>query len=204
MPQSFDISIKPSILDRERNLIINQEFIQFDDTELKDAKPTNIPKSGITGFKYGVKPIRGYMFYIGTTFCIDVCGTAEQIIKLRLKSLYGIRRKELAAKYSQIIDALYDNYFDETIWNCLNKFENGEEFEIAATIFKSNGLIFEKAGKLIEWEDLGTKAYSSYYTLFSKRQPNHYYAYEYVNDWNVGILYGATQQILKSKNLTNA
>ena len=105
MSESVSISIRSSILDRDRYLIINPEFIQFDNTELKDAKPIKIPKSGISGFRFGVKPIRGYMFYIGSIFCIDVRGVNEQVIKLRLKSLYSIGRKELAEKYSSIIKA---------------------------------------------------------------------------------------------------
>lgn len=200
VPQSLNISIRPSFFDRERNLIINSDFIEFDDTELKNAKPTMILKSEISGFKFGIKRIRGYIFYIGTIFCIDVRGTNEQLIKLRLKSLYGINGKEFAEKYSSVLNALYDNYFDGIILNHLNRFENGEHFEIAGVLFNSNGVIFRKKNQLIEWEDLGSKTYSNYYALYSKLQPGNYQAFEYVNDWNTGILYSVIEQILKGKN----
>lgn len=142
------------------------------------------------------------MFYIGTIFCVDVHGVSGQIIKPGFKSLYRIREIELAAKYSLIINALYENCFDQIILNHLNKFENGEDFEIAGVVFKSNGVVFKKTTKLIEWEDLGTRAYSGYYALYSKQHPNNYNTFEFVTDWNIGILYSATQQILKNKNFT--
>jgi hypothetical protein len=197
--QSLNLSLRPSFLDRDRELIINSELIQFDDTELKDSNPTLIPKSEISDFRYGIKRIRGYMFYIGTIFCIDVRGINNQIIKLRLKSLYGIGRKNIFKKYSAVINALYANYFDEVIVKYLNKFENGDEFEIAEVVFKFNGVIFRKKTELIEWKNLGTKTYFSYYALYDQQQPDNYKAFEYVNDWNIGILYSVTQQILKNK-----
>ena len=46
----------------------------------------------------------------------------NEIIKIRLKSIYGIRKKELSEKYSKIVDVLYDNFFYDLSGSYLNKF----------------------------------------------------------------------------------
>jgi len=197
----LEIKIKSSIFDRDRILILNPEYIQFDDKDLKEAKPTTIVKTEISGFRFGLKPIRGYYFHIGRIYCIDIRGNKDQFIKIRLKSVYGIRKKELTQKYSTIVKALYDYFIDEISLKYLNQFSNNEQFEIAGVNFNEEGVIFNKKIGLITWLDLGTRAYYHYYTLYSKQQPTQYKAFEFINDWNVAILYGVSRQILKNKNL---
>jgi len=187
MLQPLQIKIRTSIFDRDRILTIDPEYIQFDDKDLKEAKSTAIIKSEISGFRFGIKPIRGYQFNIGRIYCVDIRGIEGQFIKLRLKS--------------SIINALYDYYLDTFILKYLKQFSNNEEFEIAGVIFNDDGVIFNKKVGLIKWFDLGTTAYYSYYTLYSKQHPTKYKAFEYLNDWNTGILYSVSRQILKNKRL---
>ena len=201
MSQPLEIKVKSSILDRDRTLIIDPEYIEFDDKDLKESKPARIAKSDITGFKFGLKPVRGYYFYIGRIYCIDVKGSQDQQIKIRIKSLYGIRKKELTQKYSSIVKALYGYYMDEIILKYLNQFSNKEQFEIAGVIFNTDGVIFNEKIGVVTWFDLGTRTYYNYYTLYSMQQPAKYKAFEYINDWNTAILYSVSRQILKDKNL---
>jgi hypothetical protein len=116
-----------------------------------------------------------------------------------LKSLYGINRKKLTEKYVSIVSALYDHILDNISRNYLNQFAGSMEFELLGVTFKSSGLLFNNKNQLIDWEDLGTKNYSTYYALFSKSDPGFHKTFEYLTDWNTGILYSVSRQILKDK-----
>jgi hypothetical protein len=197
--QSLQINVKSSFLDRERQLTITDEYIEFDDKDSIAAKPTRFAVADIVAFRYGIKWIKGYQFIIGRIYCVDIKSTSNQVIRIRLKSLYGINRKKLTEKYVVIVNALYNNIFENIAKKYLNQFANSIEFEILGVNFKSSGAYFNDKRKLIEWKDMGTKNYSTYYALFSKSDPTFHKTFEYLIDWNTGILYSVSRQILKDK-----
>lgn len=197
----LQINIKSSFLDRDRQLVITDEYVELDDKDAIAAKPTRFAAADIVAFRSGIKWIRGYQFIIGRIYCIDIKSTSNLIIKIRLKSLFGINRKKLAEKYVSIVNALYDHILDNISRDYLKQFSNSLEFEILGVTFKATGIYFNDKKKLIEWEDLVTKNYSTYYALFSKSDPAFHKAFEYLIDWNTGILYSVSRQVLKNKNL---
>ena len=199
----MQLIVKPSIFDRPRPLVIDPNFIEFDDTELINTKPTKFLKEELTGIRYGIKWIRGVYFYIGRVYCIDLKNISGKVIKIRFKSLYGIRRSELNKKYFQIINTLLDFFFDDISRNYLQQFSNNKNFEIAGVKFLIGGVFLDNKTDLISWEDLGTKSYQSYYSLYSISNPNKYKAFEYLTNWNTAILYSVSRQILKNKGLWN-
>ena len=93
MNQSIQLFIKSSILDRERQLTVTNDFIEFDNTEFSSETPIKLLKSDITGLRHGVKWINGYQFVIGRIYCIDLLSSNSEILKIRSKSVYGIRKK---------------------------------------------------------------------------------------------------------------
>jgi hypothetical protein len=199
--ESLQLKIKSSFLDRGRQLIITDEYVEFDDNDLISAGPTKFLATDIVASRYGIKWIKGYQFVIGRIYCVDIKSNDDRIIKIRLKSLYGINGKKLNEKYVNIVNALYDHILDNISRNYLNQFAGSIEFEIMGVAFKSSGLVFVDKKKLIKWEDLGTKNYSTYYALFSKSDPAIHKTSEYLRDWNTGILYSVSRQILKDKGL---
>lgn len=84
MAQTLQLIVKSSIFDKENSLTINPEFIQY--------KNINFSKFEITDVRYGIKAIKGYRFRIGRIYCIDIKGLDGTVIKIRLKSLYRVRR----------------------------------------------------------------------------------------------------------------
>jgi hypothetical protein len=201
MNKPIQLFIKSSILDRERQLTIEENFIQFDNKDLISDSPTRLSKSEITGFRHGIKSIYGYQFAIGKIYCIDLLTTDNQVLKIRAKTLYGIRKHQLNEKYRTIVNAVYDNFIDDISRNLLAKFAAGTDFEIAGILFTQIGLTLHPNSEIVRWEDVGTKSYSSYYAIFSKLNRNHYKAVEYLNDWNTGVLYSASKKILMDKGL---
>lgn len=199
--KSIQLTIKSSFLDRERQLIITDEHIEFDDNDRISALPTKFLVPDIVAFRFGIKWINGYQFTIGRIYCVDIKSKKDDVIKIRLKSLYGINLRKLSAKYSEILNGLYDNIFDNISADFLEKFSKSIEFEILGMTFKSSGIYFNDKRRLIEWEDLGTKNYSTYYAVFSKSNPALHKTFEYLTDWNTGILYSVSRQILNDKGL---
>jgi hypothetical protein len=189
------------VLDRARELIIDKEFIEFDDKDLLADPPTKIYKQDISGIRYGIKWIHGYQFVIGRIYCVDVLARDKRCIKIRLKTLYGIRKHQLADKYSLIINSLFDNFFDDISRNYLNQHHSKQEFQIAGVRFCESGIAFDSKSQIVLWDDLASKAFTTYYALFSKSDPLNYKAFEYLHDWNVGVLYTVSRQILTSKGL---
>jgi len=197
----MELSIKSSLFDRHRKLLVDKAFIEFDDKDLNSASPTKFLKHEVDSFRFGIKWIRGYKFIIGRIYCVDIKSVAGETIKIRLKSLYKVRRSQLAAKYSKIIAALYDNYFDDITRSYLSDFDNAKEIQILGVTFCEDGVYLHNKKLLINWLDVGTKAYYTYYTIFSLSNPSNYRAFEYLKDWNTGILYGVSRRILSDKGL---
>jgi hypothetical protein len=201
MPKRFEVSVKSSIMDRERHLVIDPAFLEFDDRDLVDAVSSRFEKENIIEMRYGVRAIRGYMFTIGRIFCVDIRDESGKIISIRMKSIYGVRIRKLSNKYSEIIEALFENYFEDLAWHYLNMFSNNLPFELLGIGFREQGLVLNSGDYIISWEDLGTRDYLTYYAFYSKSNPQRYRTFEYLEDWNTGILCAVSRKILKEKNV---
>jgi hypothetical protein len=201
MTQPLQLNIKSSWLDRVRQLTINSDYIEFDDKDGIADPPTKFLTEEIESFRFGVKWINGYQFVIGRIYCVDIRSKNSDIIKIRLKSIYGINKKKLGEKYASILNALYDNYFDKLSMSYLNLFNNHRSFEILNVRFDQNGITLIDKKAAISWDDVGTRSYSTYYSIFAKANPDVYQIFEFLSEWNTGILYSVSRQILKDKGL---
>ena len=193
MAQPLKLFLKSSIFDKGKFLIIEPEYIEFGDM--------NFSKFAITELRYGIKAIKGYRFRIGRIYCIDIKSVDGRIIKIRLKSLYRVRRILLGKKYKQIIETIFDNYINDISISYIKQFNNKIDFTLLGNSFSQEGLILNQTSEIISWFDLGTKNYYSYYSLFSISNPSKYKAFYYLTEWNTIVLYSVSQEILKSKKL---
>jgi len=193
MSRSLTLTIKETALSRRQKLVITAESVEF--------KNKSLPKCDIDEIRYGVKFISGFEFYIGRIYCIDIKSLSGVVMKVRLTSLYGVRKKRLDRKYSMIIDALWDNHMREVAESFITLFKNEITFELLGILFSQAGIQLTKQSKLIPWEDVGTKDYYRYYAIFSKTNPHNYKAFFYRDDWNTGILYSVSRYILGVKKL---
>jgi hypothetical protein len=60
-------------------------------------------------------------------------------------------------------------------------------------------VLFDEKVGWIAWHFLGTKRYWHYYTLYSTERPDNYRAFEFLHDWNAGVLRGLIEAKLKEK-----
>lgn len=191
------LDITPHILDRVRKLTIDPEFIEFDNTNLYTDRATRLNRGEVEGIRFGVKWLSGYKFVIGRTFCIDIKGPENRIIKIRLTTFYGIRKTTLQQKYSLIFDALMGTHHNDMLNKSIRQFNAEGVVQILNTTFSWDWVLIK--GKQVPWEDLGTKAYTTYYALFSKKDPTIYQSYSYLEDWNTALVYSLSRHILNHK-----
>jgi len=190
----LEIDIKPNILDRKRKFVINPEFISYEDSDWKDIPDTLLKKDEVTGFKFGIEPIKGYAFTIGRRYCIDIKGANNRIMKIRFTSLYKIKNLELRTNYLSILDAFFKTHYDNILNSYINLFNQHSYVEILETTFKSDSVLL--IGHNVPYEDLGFRDYTSYYSLFSKSNPKIYKTYSYLNDWNSSIVFDLSKRLL--------
>jgi hypothetical protein len=164
-----------------------------------------IEKEDIKDCRYGISWIRGIEFYIGRMYCIDISNGNGKVIKIRLKSVYGIHRRILDKKYNDLLNSLYHFYLDEKISNLIANINDGIEVAVAGIVFRREGVCLDvkKSDGFVEWNDLNTRAYGYYYTLSSKKKPEFYKAFTYLTDWNAVLVYSISREILKDKGLYN-
>jgi len=194
MRQSLKYTIKPFLLSSTKQLTIEPSYIEFDGK-------IKFLKNEVAAIRCGIKGIRGYSFNIGRIYCIDIKNTQGQIMKIRFRSFYGIRREILDDMYRKIIQAVHNNFLHDISNAYFNKFVQKEEFEILGVNFTQDGLILDKKWEMLPWLDVSTKNYSTYYAIFSMTEPTKNKTFKYIADWNTSVLYSASRGILKSKGL---
>ncbi|MGG9963854.1 hypothetical protein [Ferruginibacter sp. SUN106] len=193
MTLPLQIQLKASIFASEKSLKINAEFLEFGEESLS--------KFEIAEIRYGVKAINGPSFRIGRIFQVEVKSVTGKIIKIRFQSVYQVRRKKLEEKYLQILNALFENYFNDIVGDFVKSFNDKIDFDILGVTFTQEGVILNKNTATIEWLNLGTKNYWTYYSLFSKSDAHHNRSFYYLTDWNTIILQTVSRHILKEKGM---
>lgn len=193
MSAQLKLELKSNFFGEKKELTIDKEFLKFDDK--------NFSKLEIAEIRYGIKAIQGYEFRIGRIYCIDVRNVTGDIIKIRLMSVYHINKKRLKNKYLSILNALFENYINELSSVFIKMFNNKIDFSILGVNFTDQGIQLKDKDSIITWDDLGTKNYARYYSLFSKSDKNKYRAFYYLEDWNTSVLYSVSRSILHAKKL---
>ncbi|MEO8516058.1 MAG: hypothetical protein ABI426_04900 [Flavobacterium sp.] len=204
----FVTKIRRSFLDTaKRDLIINADFIKFEDKNHHDDLYTIFHKSDIKEYRYGIRWIRGAEFTIGREYQIFIRNHEDKVLKINFKSFYGFNKNVNHKKYNDILNALWKHFFGSIVTTYINQFHNGEIFSIGNVEFTEDGItindkaVFNKKQDKIVWKDLGTRDYHRYFALFSKENAaNINHCYYYKDEWNIGVLYSVVIGILKHKD----
>jgi len=197
--EKLEFMVRSTILDRPRLLVIDPQYIEFDDKDRVSEPPTRFLTPEIEALRYGVKGINGYRFRIGRIYCIDVRDVSGRVIKIRLKSVYRVRRKLLGEKYQEITNSLLKCYFHDITRRYLRQFQEGQSVELLGIKLNQHAVLFDEKVGWVSWDFLGTKRYWHYYTLYSEESPDNYRAFVFLDDWNAGVLRGLIEVILKEK-----
>lgn len=198
--QEFKSTVRRGLSDRrERQLIINNELIKFEDNRINKTF-TTLPKEEIAEYRYGIHWYR-YRFVFGRKYNIEIKTTNGKTLKIYFKSYFRYRLKDLHQQYHDILSALYDYHFKNKIQSSLSLLNQNVDFEVAGVRFSQKG-VHIKNNTFIEWEDIRTGSYQTYFVIYSQKEPaNTNRAYYYLEDWNVSVLYSVLRTTLKIKGI---
>ncbi len=204
--QEIKFIIRPGFFGkRTQNLIINPDYIQFEENDFSNSV-IRFDKNDISEHRYGIKWISGYKFTIGRTYMIFIRSASGKDLKINLKSLYGIRKKENHKLFNDILKALWDFYFGRVTGVNYYKFCKGEDVVIENVkltrdaVIVNNGGMIKQNKTIIPWTDLAIKEYRTYIAIYSSTDASKMNStFSYLNDWNTSVLYTIIKKILDEK-----
>jgi len=171
---------------RKRQLILDENFIKFENKDRKDDLFIKIKKENITGIRYGIHFIKGLEFYIGREYQIFIKNNFNKELKINFKLFYGRKLNEKHQLYCDIIDELWNHYFDEITESYLTKIQQKKNFYLCGIQFFSDKLIFND--KELFFKDLEIKNYQHYFIIYSKLDQYQNKMLYYLKDENAVIL----------------
>lgn len=202
------LNIRRGITDNcSRQLIINENLISFEDKDIVNDTFTTFNKDEIIAYRFGIKWTTFY-FTFGREYQIFIKNKLGKEIKISFKTYLGNKKHDYHSKYQEILDSLWDNFFLDIINSCIDKHNNGEDFQIENVLFtrdyislKVDKLLKQKEIKIL-WNDIRTKNYHTYFSIYSIINPTDINrAFNYLDDWNTGIIYSVLRTILRDKNI---
>lgn len=190
-----------------RKLIVNQEFVQFENSDLYSIPFTRFKKEEIVEYKFGIHWMQ-YKFVFGREYLIYIRNTDNKIIKINFKTYFGNKKKEYHILFNEILDLLWDFHFKDIIDNFIEKHKKGEDFSIGEVLFtkdfvtiKVNGVLNETE-KSIPWDKIKTRNYHTYFVIYSEDDArNINRGFSYLQDWNTSVLYSVLRTLLRDKGI---
>ncbi len=192
---------------KQRRLIFNAENFKFEDKDFGNYLFTIFDKEEITDYRFGIRWIR-FEFTYGREYQIFVRNKENKIIKISFKSYFGRKKNILHKLYNDILTELWDYYFEDIINNFIDKHNNSQEFSIGDVLFTKDNIelnisgIFNQKKVVIPWDKIRTRAYNSYFSIYSIDNPSDINrGYSYKEDWNTNVLYSVIRTLLKQKKI---
>ncbi len=192
----MNIEFKSTIFSTKRNLRIEDD-LSLVDLDLKGNVATIFHKADITGFRFGVSWITGYQFTIGRVYCLDIRNKEDKVMKIRLRSIYGIRKKQLGDKYFEILNTIIDTYFTDICNACLDALNKNEILEFESIRISKEGVLIKMGNEIIKWEDLAIGKFYNYLSLTSKQNSKNYIQLYFLKDWNTFLIQIIVEQLAK-------
>jgi len=151
-----------------------------------------IPAEDILAFRYGVNWVRGYKFAFGRAYFIEIKDRRQNITKISLRSVYGIRRSIYDKAWRDIFQQLWSHYFIKIATEKLEMYKRQEVFELVGIKFLYEGIKWDMEPTIL-WNEIALKNYKSYFMIHHVNDINLRKSVTFATDWNAVVL----QQVLK-------
>ena len=205
--KDIEFKIKRGILDNSvRSLILNTNFIKFENSDLASNPFIIFERNEITEFRFGMKWISLDVTF-GREYFIYIRNNEKKVMKINFKTYFGYKKAEYQMLYRDIIINLEQLYFGPIVDACIKKYQKNENFQIGDVHFSKDhvkigvGKVFNKAEFTISWEDVRIKEYQSYIAIYSAKDPmNCNKGFSYLEDWNSLVLCSFMKSVLHAKN----
>lgn len=181
---------------RKRSLIIDENFLKFENKDHIENLFTIISKNEIVGIRYGIHFIKGFKFYIGREYQIFIKTISDKELKIFFKLFYRRKLNKKHQLFSDIVNELWNHYFDEILNKYIQQYNNNEEFNLCGIVFKNACIQFDK--REILYSDLAIKKYTYYFMIYSKEDLYKNKMMYYLKDNNAVILVELLNNIIKN------
>jgi len=167
--------------------------LTFSQEGIKIEKPLSfdpeifLEASNISEFRYGVTWTRGYRFVIGRQYWIEIKSRQHEATKIKLKSIYGIKREVYGDMWSEIINQLWTNYFAAILAEQIELYNKLEVFEFAGIKFLYEGISWDTKNKLL-WDEIALSNYKTYFMLHHAQNLKQHKSFTFAIDWNALLL----------------
>ncbi|HEX3385116.1 MAG TPA: hypothetical protein VHS53_08015, partial [Mucilaginibacter sp.] len=137
-------------------LTIEQPFKVNQKVFLKD--------SDISAFRFGIKELRIFNLSLGREYYIEIKDFKCSITRIKLYSLYGARRKEYYKIWADLLQNLWDFYFNSQLSYYTELYNIQQCFELSGITFHADGISWLKEDKL-PWDKIEIKSYQNYFLI---------------------------------------
>ncbi|KPH14302.1 hypothetical protein [Chryseobacterium sp. ERMR1:04] len=182
---------------RKRSLVINENFIKYEDKDQNENLFTILKKEDIVGIRYGIHFINGYSIYIGREYQIFIRNKSNKELKIYFKLFYGRKLNEKHQLYNDILDEVWDNFIGDISQSYWVKFKNNEKFNLAGVEVLNDRIEFDKNEILIK--DLDIKTYRHHFVIYSKNDQYKNKMLYYLKDKDAVILLDVITKIIKNE-----
>lgn len=191
--------ITSGFFDRKRNLTLTEDYLEWENGDLKGKEFTRLHKSDIIDFKHGMDWIVWYEFTVGRQFSITFKDKKNKELRIQFSSYFGFH-KENYQKYSNIINNIWKFYHSNIVDNYLDSFYNNGEVEIKGIKLKSEGIELREETGLIPWNKVATSDYHRYFVIYHCDNSVIHSRVSY-NEYGTETLWSAIKTILKEKRM---
>ncbi|MDB5007630.1 MAG: hypothetical protein JWQ84_906 [Mucilaginibacter sp.] len=158
----------------------------------------NILAENITGFRFGVNPINGYMLTFGWQYLIQIQDAQNKITSIKLNSFYRLRSKVYSKIWAAIIYQLWNNYFIYSYNYYYDLYTIKQEFDLTGIKFHPFGISWE--GGSMFWDEIALSNYQTYFMIYHKKELKKTKRCSFKNDWNALILQSLLKRIIQEHN----
>jgi hypothetical protein len=191
--------ITSGFLDRQRKLILTDDYLAWENSDLKGKEFARLNKSNIVDFKHGLDWIVWYKFTVGRQFSITFKDKWNNEFHIQFNSLFGLH-KENNQKYSDIVDDIWRFYHANIVDTYLGTFYNKGVIEIQGIKLKNEGIELRGQKELISWDKVGTKDYYRYFAIYHKDN-SHIHSRVSYNEYGTETLWSSITRILEEKGM---
>ncbi|MEN4760537.1 hypothetical protein ABEG63_09410 [Chryseobacterium sp. C39-AII1] len=184
---------------RKRSLIIDENFIKFENKDHNNDLFTILNKEDIAGIRYGIHFIDGYKFTIGREYQFFIRDKSNKELKIFFKLFYRRKLDEKHQLYCDIIDELWDKIIGNICYDYYLKFKNNEKFNVSGIEIVEDRIRFDK--KEILFNDLELKQYHHHFMIFSRNDNYKNKMLYYLKDKDAVILFSVLKTIIKDEQL---
>jgi hypothetical protein len=183
---------------RPRRLMLAEDYLEWENGNLKGHEFSKLNKSEIVDFKHRVDSIVWYEFRVGWEFWITFKDKNKKELKIKFDSYFG-SRKNNHQKYRDVVSDIWRLYQSDIVNTFLDSFYQDKEVEVQGITLKKEGVELRERDRFIPWDKVAFKEYRRYFAIYHKDDSAIHSRVSY-NEYGTEILWSAVRTILQERS----